>query len=187
MVKFSAVSPLEHIFDATNLYECIQNLAKKCPSFSQTNQISLRHREHHLPVDPHELLTDGVGSLYDYKTNRWWAHESQFVHNSPLIEGTYLGSVLETVKQLNYGNIGRVRILRLAPKTCYSWHQDDFPCRLHIPILTNSSAFYVTSEGGLEQLPEVGRLYKVDTGVFHTAMNASLNEDRIHLVFSLYE
>jgi hypothetical protein len=181
--SFSAVSPQDSTFDSSEIKKSVDKIVGNCPFYLSTNQISLRYRASKKGQDPIELLKDGVGSLYDRQTERWLANESEFNLNNPLILGTYLETILKRVQEINPLPIGRFRIMRLSPKTCYSWHSDADPFRLHVPVVTNTSCFYLTEEGGMEQMLESGRLYKVNTAIHHTALNCS-NEDRVHLVFS---
>lgn len=82
--------------------------------------------------------------------------------------------------RLNF-HVGRIRLMKLSPKTCLTWHKDD-SIRIHLPLKTNSSNFIII-ENTVNHL-ELNQWYKVDTAQFHTAMNASY-EDRIHLVVNV--
>jgi hypothetical protein len=75
--------------------------------------------------------------------------------------------------------IGRVRILKLKPRTSLSWHRDPEP-RIHIPILTNPGALVVV-ENFATNMPANGSTYFMNTIKYHNAINGG-EEDRIHLV-----
>lgn len=177
--------PHEFLFDIDKLRPVVLELFNLCQAAKETNQVSLRYRSSVGEVNPLNLLQDGVGSLYDFSTNSWLARERDFDCNHPHIIGTCLEEVIIRLQELTRHHIGRVRIMRLRGKTCYSFHQDPDVFRFHIPIVTNEFCFYLTKEGGMEQMPEPGRVYMVRTNCFHTALNTS-SEDRIHLVASTY-
>lgn len=73
----------------------------------------------------------------------------------------------------------RTRIMKMKPKTCYSYHQDPTQ-RIHIPLITNENCFMVI-EDRCYWYPADGKYYLVDTTKKHTFVNAS-HEERIHIV-----
>jgi hypothetical protein len=79
--------------------------------------------------------------------------------------------------------IGRVRLMKLDPKSCLSWHVDS-GFRLHFPIKTQSGCFMIINDEVMH-LPEK-TWWWTDTTKNHTALNAS-KESRIHLVVSVVE
>lgn len=93
---------------------------------------------------------------------------TQFLFDIP-----YTNSVLKDL------NVYRARIMRMRPKTCYTYHQD-WTKRLHIPLVTNINCFLIVGDEVL-RYPADGNSYVVDTTKMHTAVNASL-KDRIHIV-----
>jgi len=90
-----------------------------------------------------------------------------FLYNIP-----YINNLLEEY------NMFHSRVMRMAPKYCYSWHTDPH-VRRHIPIISNDGAFMVV-ENELIRMP-VGGVYTVDTTRPHTAVNA-WKETRVHIV-----
>ena len=78
--------------------------------------------------------------------------------------------------------IGRVRLMRLNSKSCYSVHEDP-GLRLHLPIITNPDCFFCFESQGFHYLPAKGRLYCTNTLLRHTVVNGGKSE-RIHLVIS---
>ncbi len=76
-------------------------------------------------------------------------------------------------------NMFRTRVMRMRKQTCYSYHQDKTP-RVHIPVVTNESCFFVY-EDRVVRCPANGDAYYVDTTKRHTFVNASVH-DRIHIV-----
>lgn len=75
--------------------------------------------------------------------------------------------------------IGRVRILKLRPRTSLSWHRDPEP-RIHIPIITTPGSLVVVDSFAVN-MPADGSAYFMNTLSYHTAMNGG-EEDRVHLV-----
>ena len=73
----------------------------------------------------------------------------------------------------------RTRVMRMKPKTCYTYHQDPTK-RLHVPVVTNDKCFLVVDDK-VVRCPEIGKPYVIDTTKLHTAVNASL-ETRVHIV-----
>lgn len=90
-----------------------------------------------------------------------------------LFDMAYTNSILKE------NNVYRARVMRMRPKTCYTYHQD-YTKRFHIPLITNESCFMLIEKEAIH-LPADGSYYIVDTTKKHTAINASL-EDRIHIV-----
>lgn len=91
--------------------------------------------------------------------------------------GTVFEDIYTTIKS-KY-NIGRVRLLKSAPRTCMNWHVDPIP-RLHYPIQTDSACLMII-EDELHHLPlNTWTLANTHKG-YHTALNAS-DIERIHIV-----
>jgi len=180
-----AVTPLDPKFDIQSVLPQLDEIARSCPFFSETHQISFRYRSSLGERDDLALYQDGLGSLFDFKANQWLAREADFNSNHPKVTGTPLETIIKEVSRLAQGRVGRFRLMRLKSKTCYSWHQDPDELRYHIPLVTNEFCLYLTEEGGIERLPEPGRLYSVRTNIPHTAVNASF-QDRFHLVISTW-
>lgn len=97
---------------------------------------------------------------------------SQFV-NTPLEE------IYHFVKS-NF-NVGRVRLMRLAPRKAMSWH-NDATMRLHYPIETDIGSRMVIDNEAIH-LP-ANTWWITNTLKHHTAFNCT-NKYRIHLVACL--
>jgi hypothetical protein len=80
-------------------------------------------------------------------------------------------------------NIGRVRLGWLMPNAGYPMHLDLEPMRLHIPLITNNSSYFI-HDNKLYQMP-YGNLYHLITTGIHTAWNFG-KLPRLHLIFSTY-
>jgi hypothetical protein len=75
--------------------------------------------------------------------------------------------------------------MTLQSKSCLSYHRDIEPFRLHIPLTTNRSCFFVVNDN-IYRMPTEGQLYTLRTDAYHTPVNANKNFERTHLVFSTY-
>jgi hypothetical protein len=73
----------------------------------------------------------------------------------------------------------RSRLMRMKPKTCYSYHWDPTK-RMHIPLITNEDNFFVIDDE-VSRYPADGSYYLVDTTKKHTFVNASF-DSRVHIV-----
>jgi Aspartyl/Asparaginyl beta-hydroxylase len=117
---------------------------------------------------------EGVSDLR-YSTNPKKTREEDF---KDWINGTDL--LQSIAKSFNIRDMGRVRMLMMAPKTTYSLHYDPDLWRVHIPLITNPDAFMFV-DGKMWHLA-LGKAYLVKVGHHHLAVNAG-NENRIHVVF----
>lgn len=93
-------------------------------------------------------------------------------------EGTEVLQIIS--KQLGIRDYGRVRMLKIPPQKCYTFHYDLDLYRVHIPLITNPNAFFIL-DGRLWHM-EVGYAYLVKVKDLHSAMNAG-KEDRVHIVY----
>jgi hypothetical protein len=132
-------------------------------------------------------IFDGICSLYSYEmkkfinfTDEYTAFNSEFKNTA--FEKVY--KIVQDVAKKDGVQIGRTRLLRLNPKTCYSLHKDIEEFRYHVPITSNKSCFFVIADK-IFKMPQVGSLYRFYTKETHTAVNASF-EIRDHLVFDTY-
>ncbi len=83
---------------------------------------------------------------------------------------------------INNYQVGRVRLMKLPPHQCLSWHADSTD-RLHYPIKTNPKCFMVI-EDEIKHLPQNEWWLANTKENYHTVFNGS-EEDRIHLVACL--
>ena len=140
----------------------------------------------YLPEYNEQIMLQGVSSEADpsYGTGRlddvnstvqeWEQDFKDFLF--PELE--YTNSILKDL------NMTRTRVMDMAPKTCYSYHQDPSK-RVHIPLITNEKCFFVVADEVI-RLPADGNYYVIDTTKMHTFVNAAF-EHRIHIVGCQYE
>jgi hypothetical protein len=94
--------------------------------------------------------------------------EEDFTETTSCFKGTVFEGVLDALRA-RY-SVGRVRIMKLAPKTCLTWHRDDTP-RVHYPFKTNPGCKMII-EDEVKHLPQ-DTWWHTDTVHDHTAINAS--------------
>lgn len=176
----SAVQSEGLAFDLALARAALEQVTARYPLTHERRQLSLTGRSE---TDP--SVEDGIGSIYDFKSSRWLAREADFRHFHPEFKSTYFHEIYERVQRHTGGAIGRMRLMLLPPKACYSLHQDP-TIRYHLVLKTNPQALLIFPKNGLVHLPADGKLYQVDTRQLHTAMNGG-DEDRIHLVMSASE
>jgi len=104
-----------------------------------------------------------------------WNHWRDDSYNS-----AWLRSLLD---ELSPRVIGRIRVMRMRPRVCYSWHRDLTP-RIHVPLVTHSDNFMVINNESTHLYR--GSYWWTDTTKFHTAMNCS-DKDRFHIVIEVSE
>ena len=142
-------------------------------------QHNLKYRECDEPLSFEEKLQLGSGTLRDQDIIK---RQDYTQHIFPLIKK------LEN-QIYNYSNgyltIDRIRFMNMTPITCLSYHIDPDSIRYHIPLITDTNAFFVVDDK-VERMPDIGRLYSLQTNVKHTAINASTSANRLHIVFSTH-
>ena len=108
--------------------------------------------------------------------------ERHFTELDELCRGTYIEEVYHTLPY----KIGRLRLMRVPSRRCYSIHQDS-SMRLHLPLVTNPGALMLfPDDDKIVHLPADGRVFLIDTTRRHSAMNGGM-DDRYHLVGALHE
>lgn len=144
----------------------IDNLQPYISKLSETNkQVGLRWAGEF----------EGISDLRYKDSNPLEYTQDDFVNWQP-----YTEYIQEIAKQLQVNERGRVRLLRVNARSCYSFHFDPHPYRVHIPLITNDGSF-MGIWGKLWHL-KLGYAYRVRVQEEHTAINTGSTE-RIHLVF----
>lgn len=145
------------------------------------NQIGLTHR-------PGAELPwyDANGSLYDADKKIFLAREHEFTEWNPV--GSYTKTAISELKEKYFLKLGRIRYMKLMPKTGLSIHPDA-EVRYHLALQTSPKALFLdcTQDGDIMakgyHIPADGHFYRVDTTREHTVFNGGW-EPRIHLVIS---
>lgn len=170
-------------FDAERLLQDFMRV-KKFYNIHE-NQFNIFHRDEDLSET--QRLLEYTGSLLlEYNKTDIIVQESDFKILHYMFKDTYIAEVCEIVRNYSPYLIGRVRILILNPKSCYSWHVDPDLVRYHIPIKTSKASFFIV-EDGVFKMQEEGKLYSLISTKWHTALNAHFSKQRIHIVFNTYD
>lgn len=146
------------------------------------NQISVSNRP-----GATDVWLDAIGSLYNSVTGEFVAKEKDFSEYNPYIPD-YTKSTLNGLKHYLGINFGRIRFMRLMPKTGLTIHAD-LEQRYHLALDTNPYALFGRYNDSSENqtvaecfhIPADGYFYKVDTREKHFVFNGGW-EPRIHLV-----
>lgn len=134
-------------------------------------------------------LFDSIGSLYDYSKMDFNRKTFDYTTLNQVFAETEVAKIYYMLQRYILANfnlkVGRVRLMRLEPKTCYTYHKDLEEFRFHLPLSTNKKCFFVVDDQ-VCRMEELLTLYKLRTNLIHTAVNASF-EIRDHLVFDTYK
>ena len=98
-------------------------------------------------------------------------------------EDSYVAELTKQIEKLSGLKITRIRLSWLKPTGGYPMHADVDPMRIHIPIFTNTLAYFV--QGHKIYHMQYGKLYHLVTTSNHTAWNFG-KLPRLHLIFSTY-
>jgi|Laugrespbdmm15sd_2_1035082.scaffolds.fasta_scaffold00184_4 hypothetical protein len=146
--------------------------------WANSNQIALRHR-----TGAEDEWLDAVGSFYDYDNNVYLAQEAEFSNWNQGIPEYTKNQIIALAEQQRF-DVGRVRYMRLPPKTGLTVHTDS-NVRFHYVLTTNPFSYVCVSKNtGMafcQHVPANGIFYKVDTRLEHFVYNGGMTE-RIHLV-----
>lgn len=180
------IKRLDFYSDISVVYSGLDELLK-ITSWLPENQIGLNRRN----SNDNDIWKDAVGSLYNRESNTYNGHESEFnIWN--LGSDNYVRQQIELLQDREKFTAGRVRFMRLLPKTGLSVHKDN-EVRYHLVLKTNPKSYICTNDVLLESdsdlniaatcyhIPDDGHWYKVDTRQVHWVYNGGMIE-RIHLV-----
>jgi len=137
---------------------------------------------------PEDGAADDRGIFWTMNENYEEVQVERFVNEDaykvfePLLLETYLKNVYDVLSQ--HYNIGRVRILKLNPRSSLSYHRDP-EVRLHIPVITNPGALMIIDKEAYHMKAD-GSVYYTDTTKYHTALNGG-NEHRVHIVATVLD
>lgn len=159
------IRPTEILHDLGSVLAAIEPLRD---ILRQRGQLSVTSRP-----GAKEPLMDALGWLPE------GAREADF----SIINDAFRGNAVEELLDKLAFRPGRVRLMRLAPKSCLSIHADSTR-RFHYAVVTSPDCYLVEMQdnrGVFHHVPADGRLYEMDARMTHTALNAGRSE-RIHLV-----
>lgn len=169
MLPSEIVERLKMRIELDRLRAAVREIGAKYPFTDERRQLSLMHRSERT-----QSITDGIGQLPAQK-GAFRFFNNEFRH-------TYIHEVYRSLETAHGFRIGRIRLMCLPPKRCYSVHRDETR-RLHVAVETNPGALLIFPEHGSFHVPADGGVYRVDTRLPHSAMNGG-DEPRIHLLFN---
>lgn len=143
------------------------------------NQLGITYRP-----NAENIILDASGSLYDKEKNQFIGKESDFTLWNPNTP-SYTRSAIESLAEKEDTKFGRIRFMRLMPKTGLSVHPD-FEQRYHLALTTNKFSYFGEHVGQelaakCYHIPADGYFYKVDTTREHFVYNGGW-DPRVHLV-----
>lgn len=156
----------------------VEDFVKK----SSGNQLGIKHRP-----GATDFWMDGDGSLINRQTGEVLGRELDFTEYNPNLPA-YTRLMIEELSQRENVKFGRIRYMRLMPKSGLSIHADSEQ-RYHFVLKTNPHALFGHYTGdqpvvaNCYHIPSDGHFYKVDTTVPHFVYNGGW-EPRIHLVIA---
>jgi len=181
------IQRLEYTANLDQMKADLDTLLAKTPwptenfvSKSSGNQIGVTYR-----IGARDIILDASGSLYNKEKRLFVAKEADFTEINPDV-GQYTKNILAILAEQEHTKFGRIRYMRLMPKTGLSIHAD-FEMRYHYVLETNGYALFGDAGPDTElaakcyHIPADGHFYKVDTTREHFVFNGGW-EPRIHLV-----
>lgn len=176
------IQKLDLAFNISELNKDLDWVQKRYEFHPTSQQIGLTHRPW---AEPKNKIYDCIGSLWDEQKQVFIAEEADFSEFFSELKGTYFFEVYKEVCRWSRLGVGRVRLMRRRPFSCYSMHIDvDF--RYHIALTSNEHSYVFFADGDSYKIPTDGHLYEFRAQRPHTAFNAG-DTDRIHLVFGTFE
>jgi hypothetical protein len=145
------------------------------------NQIGLAYRK-----GATNLWKDCVGSLWDRENDIELVKEEEFTEINPEAPAYTMLKLKELAVSEGF-KLGRIRYMRLMPKTGLTVHTDSSVIYHYVLDTNVHSYIYHTTQntGSIKtvgyHLPNDGCFYKVDTKIFHYVYNAG-KTPRVHLV-----
>ena len=186
------VRKLKFKFDINKLKEALDQVLA-IADVDRTNQISLTHAPSYKKHPDGPYYQGNASLAYEYvarpankglgidrKLREKFLFERAFCEFIPTLKHTYFYHVYKELST-EY-NLGRMRIMKLIPTQCYTWHMDVTE-HLHVPIHSNPGNKLVIGDNTY-YLPADGSSYITDTTKFHTAFNGGM-EDRFNILINL--
>lgn len=149
-------------------------------SWEPSNQIGIRHRK-----NATDQWKDCTGWIYDSIGKKTLASESDFDQWNDQCP-SYTKEALENLAYRERINWGRIRFMRLMPKTGLTMHKDD-GYRYHLVLETNPNSIFGECfdkspiRSICYHIPADGHWYRVNTAKEHFVFNGGWTP-RIHLV-----
>lgn len=173
---------------ATGIHVDINQMVTDCQTVINSvgwggkSQIGFKHRPH--STDP---WFDSAGTLWDFENKKYHSQESDFSEWNAVPNS--LKFAIGNLAELEKVKFGRIRLMRMVPKTGLTVHRDSHT-RYHFVITTNPKSYFcynIDAAQGSEcralcyHMPCDGQWYHCDTTRTHWVYNGG-DSDRIHLV-----
>ena len=129
-----------------------------------------------------EIIKDDGSIDYQVPERKVIPKETDFSILCNKFKNTAFEEVYLALKNKFKENLGRIRIMRMRPKTCLSWHQDS-SYRSHYPMKTDEGCMMII-DNEVKHMPQY-TWWHTNTVPYHTALNGS-SSDRIHLVCAVH-
>lgn len=153
-----------------------QEIIERFP-FTELNQINLTVRSQS-DRNPYE----GIGRLEPRIENGINTSELDYKYFNTQFQETAFFEIYQKLQSVSPFPLGRARLMKLGPKSCYSVHEDG-SLRFHLPVVTNPECYFCFEHQGFHHLPAEGQVYCTNTLLRHTVVNGG-SRDRIHFVIS---
>jgi hypothetical protein len=188
-VKYKLNGTIQEIdlnFDAERIKEEILSFIVK-QKYGYKN-VSLRNKEEDDDWDNQDkalyetaFSTHNIGNddLMDRNINP----EKYVKWHPSLLSTSYLPELTKTVEDIVGLKVSKVSLRWMKPNEKYRLHADPEPCRIHIPIITNDRAYFITEEK-IHNM-KYGKAYHLLPIVEHGVINYG-PMPRLHLIFSTY-
>lgn len=180
------IKRLEEISDLSKVNEEFNSILSSV-GWGQLNQLGFKHR----PGAEHPWF-DAAGSLFNRQTGELISDESDYSEWT-VDSNSYIRQQIEMLERNHGFKCGRVRVMRLMPRSGLSVHQDQ-EVRYHLVLKTNQKSYIahrvvdnnpdrsvLPSTAVCYHLPMDGTWYEVDTREVHWVYNGG-DDERIHLV-----
>ena len=127
-------------------------------------------------------LNNHTGQEYDVTDTRYKLVYTEYKYINRIFKNTLWEQMIDQLPIKK----GRARLQIMKPTSVLDLHRD-FEQRYHLAIITDPACLFLDAEENKTyHIPADGFWYKVDTTKLHSALNASNNCDRLHLVVSEY-
>jgi hypothetical protein len=122
-------------------------------------------------IDSHDLMDQNINPE---KYIKW---------HPKLASTSYVHELTKLIEDISGLNVSKVSLRWMAPSEKYRLHADPEPCRIHIPIVTNDRAYFISEEK--IHTMQYGKAYHLLPIVEHGVINYGATP-RLHLIFSTY-
>jgi hypothetical protein len=210
--EIGVIEALPLQFDIVKINTVLNELYAKVKFDSELNDLpnnSVWFNLNHPATLPASVLEAGeagkyVGQIATGEQNlklKYGLTHGDFTVMPDFVKNSYIGEVYNqlvdwhNLNKLSLGTVNRVHCAYLGPGASYRFHKDPHTTiRYHIAVTTNPYCYMMAQVGDeviSTHIPADGRVWLLDTSVYHTALNlfpnmlTSNNMIRTHMIFSV--